>query len=83
MNHLVAAIHKLRPNAEFAFTGNDYSTIEWLNLEGKAPTKSEIEVAIVEVEAEIQASTLAKEAARQSVLDKLGLSEDEAKALLG
>jgi hypothetical protein len=83
MNYLVKAIHKLRPNSEFSFTDNDYSTIKWDVLEGEAPTKAEIDAAIKEVKAQEKADQKAKESARQAILDRLGLTADEAKLLLG
>ncbi len=42
-NYLVAAIRKLKPNSEFSFIEDDYSTIKWDVLEGTAPTQAEID----------------------------------------
>jgi hypothetical protein len=42
-NYLVAAIRKLRPNSEFSFQDDDYSTIKWNVLDGDAPTQAEID----------------------------------------
>ncbi len=83
MNYLVKAIHKLKPNSEFSFTNNDYSTIKWDVLEGEAPTQAEIDAAIKEVKAEEKADEKAKESAREALLEKLGITADEAKLLLG
>jgi hypothetical protein len=82
MNHLVAAIHKLKPNAQFTFKDDDYSTIEWVELDGTAPTQKEIEAALAEVKAEEDAAKAAQEAKKQEVLAKLGLTADEVTALL-
>jgi hypothetical protein len=82
MNYLVAAIHKLKPNAQFAFTEDDYSTIEWIELDGTAPTQAEIDKAIAEVKAEETAAANALDAKKQEVLAKLGLTPDEVAALL-
>ncbi len=41
-DYLIAAIHSLKPTAEFTITARDYSTIQWDVLEGDAPTKAEI-----------------------------------------
>lgn len=82
MNYLVKAIKKLRPTAEFSITENDYSTVKWDILEGKAPTQAEIDVAIEQVKADEIAETEAKAAQRTALLDRLGISEDEAKLLL-
>jgi hypothetical protein len=82
-NYLVLAIRKLRPNAEFSFKNNDYSTIKWDVLEGDAPTQAEIDAAIIQVRADEAAEAEAKAAQRQSILNRLGLSEEEARILLG
>ena len=81
--HLVKAIKKLRPTAEFSFIENDYSTIKWDILEGDAPTQSEIDAAIEQVKADELTETETKEAQRQVILDRLGLTADEARLLLG
>jgi len=83
MNDLVKAIRLLRPTAQFSFTDNDYSTIKWDDLEGQAPTQKEIDAAIKQVIANEKAEAEAKQAARQAILDRLGLTADEAKLLLG
>ena len=83
MNYLVKAIKKLKPTAEFSFQENDYSTIQWDVLEGKAPTQKQIDDAIEQVKAEEIAEAESKAAQRQLILDKLGLTADEARLLLG
>ena len=84
MSYLVKAINKLKPNAEFSFTGDDYSTIKWDVLEGKAPTKAEIDAAIEQVkadEAQAELDKVAKKAAAEAKLAALGLDADDLKAL--
>jgi hypothetical protein len=83
MNSLIKAIRLLKPTAQFSFTDNDYSTINWDVLEGKAPTQKEIDEALKQVIANEKAEAEAKEVARQAILDRLGLTADEAKLLLG
>jgi hypothetical protein len=81
MSYLVKAIQKLKPTAEFSFTENDYSTIKWDVLEANAPTQAEIDKAIEQVKAdETQAETI-KAAQKKALLDRLGITEDEAKLL--
>jgi hypothetical protein len=41
-DYLAIAIQSLKPTAEFTYTANDYSTIQWDILEGVAPTLTEI-----------------------------------------
>jgi len=81
-NYLVKAIYKLKPNAEFSLIDNDYSTVKWDVLEGDAPTKSEIDAAIKEVEADELAQIKVNASAKSALLAKLGITEDEAKLLL-
>jgi len=83
MNYLVKAIKKLKPTAEFSFTNDDYSTIKWNVLEGKAPTQKQIDDAIEQVKSDEIAQAEARIAQRQLILDKLGLTADEARLLLG
>jgi hypothetical protein len=82
MNYLVKAIKKLKPNAEFSFTDNDYSTIKWDVLEGDAPTQAEVDDAIEQVKADEAQAELDKAAEKAALLDRLGITEDEAKLLL-
>ena len=76
------AIQNLRPQSEFSFNDEDISSIEWVKLDGKAPTEAEINAEIEKV----KASDLAKEAERLAkkaeLLAKLGITEDEARLLL-
>ena len=84
MSYLVKAINKLKPNAEFSFTDDDYSTIKWDVLEGKAPTKAEVDAAIEQVkadEAQAELDKLAKKAAAEAKLAALGLDAGDLKAL--
>jgi hypothetical protein len=81
-HYLIKAINKLKPNAEFSITDNDYSTIKWDVLEGKAPTQAEIDAAIKEVKADEIAEAKNKAASKSALLDKLGITDDEAKLLL-
>jgi hypothetical protein len=82
-NYLVKAILKLKPTAEFSFTDNDYSTIKWDVLDGDAPTQSEIDAAIEQVKADEITEATAKAAQKAALLERLGITEDEAKLLLG
>jgi hypothetical protein len=83
-DYLSAAIRKLRPSAEFAFSNRDYSTVEWFVLEGDAPTQAEIDSAIEQVKtneaAEAEAKAQAK-ASAEAKLEALGLTADDLKAL--
>ena len=82
MDYLKKAIQKLKPTAEFSYSDNDYSTIKWDVLDGDAPTQAQIDEAIEQVKADEIAQTETKIAAKSALLEKLGISEDEAKLLL-
>jgi len=81
-NDIVKAIKLIKPESEFSFQETDYSTIKWDVLEGEAPTWAEIEAAHLEVKAAEEAAKAEAAAKRQALLDRLGISEEEAKLLL-
>ncbi len=84
MINLVKAIRKLKPNSEFSFQENDYSTIKWVILEGNAPTQAEIDDAIEQVKADELAEAEAKAQAKakaEGKLAALGLTTDDLRAL--
>jgi hypothetical protein len=77
------AIGKLRPNAEFTMNDNDYSTIEWIVLEGKAPTQTEINAAIAQIKSSEIALSAQKATEKAALLAKLGITQEEAALLVG
>ena len=81
--YISKAIKKLKPTAEFSFQEDDYSTIKWDVLEGTAPTQAEIDEAIEEIKANELVEAEAKAAKRSELLSKLGITEEEARILLG
>lgn len=84
MNYLFLAIKLLRPDAEFSFTDQDYSTVIWTKLDGDAPTQAEVDAAIEQVKAnEIAAAEAAAtdKANATAKLEALGLTADDLKAL--
>jgi hypothetical protein len=80
--YLSEAIKLLRPTAEFSYTDDDYSTIKWDVLEDDAPTQKEIDTAIKKIKANELTETANKAAAKAALLERLGITEDEAKLLL-
>jgi len=86
MANLVQAIQSLRPNSEFVITADDYLTIQWHKLEGDAPTLAHVKAEMKRL-ADLESSKESnKAAAKESALSKLaalGLTEDEAKAIIG
>jgi hypothetical protein len=86
MTTLSSAILSLKPSAEFVIREDDYSTIQWHKLDGDAPTLAQVKAEIKRL-SDLQVSAEAtKTAAKASAITKLaalGLTEDEAKAIIG
>ena len=83
MDYLDQAILKLKPNSEFTYSNRDYSTIQWHVLDGQPPTQSEIDKAILEIKATEISQATAKANAKAALLERLGITADEAALLLG
>jgi len=84
MSYLIRAINNLKPNAEFSFTDNDYSTIQWHKITGAAPTQAQIDAEIAKIQADDEQAKIDQAAAAASAIAKLealGLTENEIKAL--
>jgi hypothetical protein len=82
MSYLIEAIWKLRPESEFSFIDEDYSTIKWDILQGKAPTQTEIDAAIEQIKADEITNEEKKATEKAALLTKLGITADEAALLL-
>ena len=67
---------------EWTLNGDDYDGLTWLSDTPK-PTKAKLDGLWAEVQQEIADEKTAKVAARQAILNKLGLTADEAAALFG
>lgn len=78
---IAKALVRLQPEAIWSLVGDDYNNINWVSTDIAKPTLSEIqkEIETPTVSAEITAKT----AQRQAILDRLGLSAEEAQLLLG
>lgn len=83
MDYLSEAIKSLKPGAEFVYFGNDYSTIIWHNIDGEPPTKEAIDNEIFRIKAEEINQSALRATQRQAVLDRLGITSEEAKLILG
>ena len=81
MNHKekVNAIQFIRPNSEFTLRGDE---IEWHDKKQTQPTEAEIEAGWIAYQAAQAAEAEAKAAQRQAILDRLGLTSEEARLLL-
>lgn len=82
MSYLARAINNLKPEAEFSFTNEDYSTINWDVLEGAAPTQAELDAEIALIKSEEKNAAALRAEAKAALLERLNITEDEAKLLL-
>lgn len=79
MRDIFIALMRLRPNCEYSWIGNDLKDIVWINPSNTiTPTLEEINLEIKKMQAE----ELARPKAKQDLLNKLGITEDEARLLL-
>jgi hypothetical protein len=72
------ALLRLCPDAQYTLVGDEYDDINWLS-DVKKPTKASV---IAEIAKEPQMAA-AKQSAKAALLERLGITEDEAKLLLG
>jgi hypothetical protein len=79
---IIEAIKYLTPEAEWTLSGDDYNDIIWLSNHAK-PTLAEIEAEIAQIPARKEAAKIEAESKKAALLDKLGITADEAKLLLG
>ena len=68
--------------SSWTLDGDDYQGLTWLSDTPK-PTKAKLESLWTIVVDEIEAEKAAKESTRLALLDRLGITADEAKLLLG
>jgi hypothetical protein len=80
--YLFKALKNLCPDAEFTFKEEDYSSITWIKNDGTPPTQKQIDDEIVKIKANEDKEAAAAAAAKAALLDRLGISADEAKLLL-
>jgi hypothetical protein len=80
------AIRFLYPEAIFSMVDDDVKQITWVGQEFPIPTAKQLKDAIAAMEAAEAQAIADKEAAKASAIAKLavlGLTEDEAKAIIG
>jgi hypothetical protein len=92
-SEIVDALMSLTPDTPWAVEGDDYSTIVWLNEEVAMPTEQAIKAEIARLKEQAELARIAKEedeaakqAAKESALAKLaklGLTPEEAAAIVG
>lgn len=74
-------ILKRRFNAEWILNGDDYEGLVWLS-DSEKPSKEELDSLWDEVCVEIENEKQAQIAKRAALLERLGITEEEAKILL-
>ena len=75
----VNAIWFIRPNAQFVLRGDE---LEWLDENQTEPTEAEIKAGFVAYEKQLKVEAKFRADAKSALLEKLGITEDEAKLLL-
>lgn len=76
------AILHIHPGAEFVIYDNDLNKLTFLKPADLTVTQEQVDAALVELEQIRQAEAEAKAAQRQAILDRLGLTSEEARLLL-
>jgi hypothetical protein len=67
---------------EWTLNGDDYAGLTWLSDDTK-PTKATLDALWASVQTEIANEATEKTSAKQAVLDRLGITADEAALILG
>lgn len=83
MNYFTAAIQSLCPGSEFSIIEEDYSTIKWDKAPKTLPTIKEIEAEVIRIKDKEKVTQAEKAAAKAALLDRLGITAEEAALLLG
>jgi hypothetical protein len=78
-NDKVKAIQHIRPNAQFALRDDE---LEWLDDAQEKPTEAEIKAGWTAYQISKKAELKAQAEAKIALLNRLGITEDEAKLLL-
>ena len=78
-NQKVLSILFIRPNAKWSLTNTE---LQWLDESQTEPTDAEIQAGWVAYQAQEQTEADAKAEAKAALLDRLGITADEAKLLL-
>ena len=70
------------PQSEWLLNGDTYEGLTWLS-DTKKPTKAQLDALWNEVLDEINAEAEAKATAKAAILNRIGLTADELKTILG
>jgi len=73
---------QIRPGAEWRLSGDSFAGLEWLDKTHTKPTEAEIEQGWLNYQATRNKQIAEAKAKREALLDRLGITDDEAKLLL-
>jgi hypothetical protein len=76
------AISALTNHSEWAWTGDNYSNINWVKIDTQIPTEAEIEAKIKAMEIDEIKQVKDKAKAKAALLERLGITADEAALLV-
>ena len=82
MTDYAAVLSRRYAGSEWTLNGDDYTGLTWLSDSPK-PSKATLDGLWAEVQQEIADAKQAKVVAREALLTKLGITEQEAQLLLG
>ncbi len=82
-DYLSLAIRALVGADDFAYTGEQYDSIEWITEPSTIPTVKQVTDKIAELQQLDANASAQKLADRAALLERLGITEEEAKLLLG
>lgn len=78
-SQILKSIQFIRPNSEFSLSGTE---LTWLDKTQAEPTAKEIEAGWIAYQAAQEVQAEANATAKAALLDRLGITADEAKLLL-
>ena len=78
---MIKALTSLSPNADWTLRGGDFDNIEW-HCDCPKPTLDELVAESARLDEVHLKEKADQESAKQAILDRLGLTADEAKLLL-
>ena len=82
IDYAIILDRKYKGKGQWSITDNDYNQFIWQSNEPK-PTKKELDDLWIQVESDIKAEAEAKATAKAAILNRIGLTADELKTILG
>jgi hypothetical protein len=73
----------LCPDVQWSMSNDDFDTITWINVDKAPITKKQFEDGFAKYDAWKAKQDADKAAERQAILDRIGLTADELKMILG